>query len=237
LKLFFHFIIVKNISSNLNGFINRSIGFQLLDGDSRSFDVKQRDFKDNLRTMFQIFSKDKIFKTNRILTSKKVFVGRNSFYNENFKVLGDQFVRIGSFCSFGRNVTVITVNHDYNFTSSQGYLYRKYFNSPHPGEAMVHPTKVRTRGPVEIGDDVWIGDNVIITSGVQIGPGACVAAGSVITKNVNPYEIVGGVPARHIKYRFDSAVISKMLASKWWEWSDKKIKESYKFFYRNWNSF
>lgn len=68
-----------------------------------------------------------------------------------------------------------------------------------------------TKGPIIVGDDVWIGNNAIILSGVTIGQGAVIAAGSVVTKDVLPYSIVGGNPARHIKYRFDEVVCKRLL--------------------------
>lgn len=77
--------------------------------------------------------------------------------------------------------------------------------------------------PAEIGNDVWIGQNAVIMDGVKIGDGAIVAAGAVVTKDVAPYAIVGGVPAKLIKYRFDEATIKDLLRLKWWELSDKEI--------------
>lgn len=70
---------------------------------------------------------------------------------------------------------------------------------------------------IGIGNDVWIGANVIILDGIEIGDGAVVAAGSVITKSVPPYAIVGGVPAKIIRYRFEKDKIEKLLILKWWD--------------------
>ena len=67
--------------------------------------------------------------------------------------------------------------------------------------------------------------------GVKIGDGAVVAAGSVVTADVTPYSIVGGIPARHIKYRFSAETVKKLLKIQWWNWSDKKIKENVHLFY------
>lgn len=84
---------------------------------------------------------------------------------------------------------------------------------------------------VYIGNDVWIAANVMIMPGVSIGDGAVVAAGSVVTKNVEPYSVVGGVPARFIKYRFEKKVIEQLTMIKWWNWSHKKILENAEYMY------
>jgi len=68
----------------------------------------------------------------------------------------------------------------------------------------------------KIGHDVWIGANAVIMRGVKIGNGAVIAAGAIVNKDVEPYSIVGGVPARHLKYRFDKETIERLLKSEWW---------------------
>ncbi len=77
---------------------------------------------------------------------------------------------------------------------------------------------------MNIGNDVWIGDNVCIKNGITIGDGAVVAMGAVVTKNVPPYAIVGGVPARIIKYRFSEDVIKQLIDLKWWNLPPNLIK-------------
>ena len=82
----------------------------------------------------------------------------------------------------------------------------------------------KTNGDIIIGNDVWIGDNVTIISGVIIGDGSIIATNSHVTSNVKPYSIVGGNPAKLIKYRFDDEIIQKLLEIKWWDWDTEKIK-------------
>lgn len=86
--------------------------------------------------------------------------------------------------------------------------------------------------PIEIGNDVWIGANVIILPGVRIADGAIIAAGAVVTKDVAPYTIFGGVPAKLIKKRFTDEQIERMLKIAWWNWSHKQIEKNIELFYQ-----
>ena len=86
-----------------------------------------------------------------------------------------------------------------------------------------------------IGNDVWIGTNVLIKSGVTVGTGAVVGAGAVVTKDVPPYAVVCGVPAKVIKYRFPEEVCAKLLASEWWNMSDEDLKAAAHSFQRRVN--
>ncbi len=77
---------------------------------------------------------------------------------------------------------------------------------------------------VDIGNDVWIGRGATIMPGVSVGHGAIIGTGAVVTRDVQPYAVVGGVPARLIRYRFPAETIAKLLAIRWWDWDDEKIK-------------
>ena len=84
---------------------------------------------------------------------------------------------------------------------------------------------------VHIGNDVWIGSNVIVVDGVTIGDGAIIAAGAVVTKDVPPYAIFGGIPAKLIRYRFDEQKIDFMLKFKWWDKEEKWLRKNVKDFH------
>jgi len=84
-------------------------------------------------------------------------------------------------------------------------------------------TKIPRKKDISIGNDVWIGDHVTIMGGITIGDGAIIANNSHVVKNVEPYSIVGGNPARLIKYRFTEEQINKLLTIRWWFWDDQKI--------------
>ncbi len=82
-----------------------------------------------------------------------------------------------------------------------------------------------TTKKVIIGNDVWIGEGVYIKEGVKIGDGAIIGAHSVVTKDVGPYSVVAGTPARHIRHRFDDDIIEKLEVIKWWDWPDEKVAQ------------
>jgi virginiamycin A acetyltransferase len=80
-----------------------------------------------------------------------------------------------------------------------------------------------TRGPIDIGHDVWIGSGAMILSGVSIGHGAVIAARAVVTKHVRPYAIVAGNPAREIRRRFDDSTVDKLVSTAWWDWPRDRV--------------
>jgi len=88
-----------------------------------------------------------------------------------------------------------------------------------------------SRGDISIGSDVWIGSNVIILSGVTIGDGAVIGAGAVVTKDIPPYAVAAGVPAKVIKSRFSDEDITLLLSARWWDWDFEKIKRRLPMFY------
>lgn len=132
--------------------------------------------------------------------------------NESYKVI------IGKYCSIANNVTIFTGgNHEGSWIST--YPFRIMFNL----EKAYLDGQPSSKGNVIIGNDVWIGEGATILSGIEIGNGAIIAANSVVVKNVEPYSIVGGNPAKKIRYRFSENQIKSLLNIEWWNWSEEKI--------------
>lgn len=149
--------------------------------------------------------------------------GRHSYGTAQVFTWGEgACLTVGNFCSIAKGVKVfLGGNHrtDWVTTYPFGHINQNIFNS---FNGAGHPS---TNGDVVIGSDVWIGANATIMSGVTIGDGAVIANNSHVVKNVEPYSIVGGNPAMHIKYRFARDQINKLLEIKWWDWDDDKINQ------------
>ncbi len=127
-------------------------------------------------------------------------------------------LRMGKFCSLSKNVTIfLGGEHRTDWVTT--YPFSALFEEA--AHIKGHPA---TKGDVIVGNDVWIGFGVTILSGVTIGDGAAIAARSVVTSSVKPYEIVGGNPAKHIKFRFNEETIAKLLEIRWWDWDLDTIK-------------
>jgi len=131
-------------------------------------------------------------------------------------------LKVGNFCSIAGNVKIyLGGNHrtDWVTTYPFGHIHTNIFTK---FNGVGHPS---TKGDVIIGNDVWIGDNVTIMSGVTIGDGVVIANNSHVVKNVEPYSLIGGNPAKIIKYRFTPEQIEKLLEIKWWYWDEEKINK------------
>ena len=132
-------------------------------------------------------------------------------------------LQIGNFCSIANNINVyLGGNHrkDWVTTFPFGHIHREIFNK---FDGTGHPA---SNGGITIGNDVWIGENVVIMSGVNIGDGSIVANNSHVVKDCEPYSIIGGNPAKLIKYRFTPSQIEKLLKIQWWFWDDAKINDN-----------
>ena len=152
-----------------------------------------------------------------------VTLGRHTYGVSRKKVLGASDatpLTIGAFCSVAGNVSFECSGGSHvPWAATTFPIHSRMMDSTDPNAHGGKPVGIT------IANDVWIGRHAMIMPGVHIADGAIVAAGAVVTKDVPPYAIVGGVPARLIRYRFSSDVIAKLLAIRWWEWSDEKIKQ------------
>lgn len=153
-------------------------------------------------------------------------VGSYTYGHDGIKIIhGNEgkTLRIGKFCSIAEGVTVfLGANHRVDWFTTFPFGHYKENEFPKVKKEHGHPS---TKGDIIIGNDVWIATNVTIMSGVKIGDGAVIAACSVLTKDVPPYTIVGGNPAKQIRKRFSDEVINKLLELKWWDKPESEINE------------
>ena len=133
---------------------------------------------------------------------------------------------VGNYCSIGDNSKFyLGGNHRYDWVTTYPfhikYLHNNIFDSLE-NEIDGYPL---SNGDIVIGNDVWFGENVTVMSGVKIGDGAVIGTNSTVVKHVEPYSIVGGHPAKHIKYRFSPETIEKLLDIQWWNFDDEYIND------------
>ena len=167
-----------------------------------------------------ILGKDSSFEGNNRIGSSSRFhgsMGFGSYIGSNCEIDG----KIGRFCSIAGNVHVVIGNHPTNtFVSTHPAFFstKKQAGFSFTNQQLFHESVYADdqNHQVLIGSDVWIGFGATILSGISIGDGAVIAAGSVVTKDVPPYAISGGVPAKIIRYRFEPDTIQFLLSDKWW---------------------
>lgn len=149
--------------------------------------------------------------------ARSVSFGAYSYMNSGFV---RTYTVIGRFCSIGRNVTLGSGIHDPDVLSTSPFFMKN--SKPSPMKWANKEKKIR----VLIGNDVWIGDNAYVMSGVTVGNGAVIAAGACVTKDVPPYSIVAGIPARHLKWRFPLEIIERLENLRWFELSFEYLKNA-----------
>jgi len=162
----------------------------------------------------------------------RIKVGRQTYGLSAQSVLlfrDDDKVEIGSYCSIAWGVTVVA-SGEHNYRGVANYPFDARWGGDHHRDTY-------SKGPVRIGNDVWIGARATILSGVTVGDGAVIAAGAVVVADVPPYAIVGGVPAKLIKYRFPPDIVNRLLDVQWWNWTDEVIKARLPMLYSDVNTF
>ena len=133
--------------------------------------------------------------------------------------------KIGAFCSIASGVKIGQMNHPTQFVTINPFIYYK-------DRGIISADKdIDVKIGCIIEDDVWIGNNAVVLPGVTVGRGAVIAAGCVVTKNVPPYAIWGGVPGRLIKWRFDESIREKLISIDWPLWDDARLKKAIPYFY------
>jgi acetyltransferase-like isoleucine patch superfamily enzyme len=160
-------------------------------------------------------------------------IGAFTYLNPRVEITNS---RLGRFCSIAPEVIINPGAHPTDWLSTHPFTcdpsgvsagmsnVPEYHQLAHSEPARSH--NENRRAGTDIGHDIWIGHRAIIMGGLKIGTGAVVAAGAVVTHDVEPYSIVGGIPARHIKYRFTKAMIDRLLASEWWEYDLSLLGQS-----------
>lgn len=189
----------------------------------------------NKNKKFPLENYDRLCFLKNVVKNPNIIIGDYTYYDDfdnvenfeknvkyHFDFVDDKLI-IGKFCMIASDVKFIMngANHLTNALST--YPFAVFENGwENAMDGKVYPKK----GNTIIGNDVWIGYNATIMSGVTIGDGAIIATNSAVTKDVEPYTIVGGNPAKEIRKRFSKDVISKLLELKWWNWEIEKITKN-----------
>lgn len=173
------------------------------------------------------------------ITSPNIFVGDDTIYNDfvhdprefeknnvlyHYPINGD-CLRIGKFCSIACGAKFLFTSANHTMRSLSTYTFPLFFEAWGLDKKNVTDAW-DNRGDIVIGNDVWIGYEAVILSGVTVGDGAIIGARAVVTKDVPPYTIVGGVPAKPIRKRYDEEKIAALLRLRWWDWSAERIRRS-----------
>jgi len=166
----------------------------------------------NIKSTFEGYNK---------IGKKSIFcgeMGRFSYIGHESQIIG----KVGRFCSIGNQVHTVTGTHPINYLSTHPSFFSLKKQS---GYTFVEEQRFEenryadksSRFSIVIGNDVWIGSRALLIAGIKIGNGAIILANAVVTKDVPAYSIVGGVPAKVVKYRFNEDVIDALLTSNWWD--------------------
>jgi virginiamycin A acetyltransferase len=172
-----------------------------------------------------------------VITRDNIEVGDYTIYNDYYNdprdfeknnvlyqyLVNNDKLTIGKFCSIACKAKFLMTSGNHTLKSLSTYTFPIFYDEW--GLDVNHITDAwDNKGDIVIGNDVWIGYDAIIMSGVKIGDGAIIGTRAIVTNEVPPYTIVGGIPAKVIKKRFSDDIILKLLKIKWWDWPDEKIQ-------------
>lgn len=174
-----------------------------------------------------------------IIANDRIQVGDYTMYNDfvhdprdfeknnvlyHYPINNDR-LKIGKFCSIACGAKFLFTSANHTTRSLSTYPFPIFFEEW--GLDVKNITRAwNNKGDIVVGNDVWIGFEAVILSGVTIGDGAVIGTRAVVTKDVPPYTIVGGVPAKPIRKRFSDEIISELLKLQWWNWSESRIKQN-----------
>ena len=175
---------------------------------------------------------------NAVIKDPQIKVGDYTIYNDfvadpllfeknnvlyHYPIHREELI-IGKFCSIACGTKFLFNCANHTLKSLSTYTFPLFYEEWELEKSNI-TTAWDNKGDIVIGNDVWIGYEAVIMAGVHIGDGAIIAARAVVTKDVPPYTIVGGTPAKEIRKRFDAEVIEQLLIQKWWDWSTDKIHQ------------
>ncbi len=176
---------------------------------------------------------------NTVINNPNIIIGDYTIYNDfvnpptqfeknnvlyHYPINNDRLI-VGKFCSIACGAKFIFNCANHTLKSLSTYTFPLFYDEWDLDKSNI-TSAWDNKGDIVIGNDVWIGYDAVIMSGVHIGDGAIIAARAVVTKDIPPYTIVGGVPAKQIRMRFDEDIVNNLLELQWWNWPVEKIKES-----------
>jgi len=174
------------------------------------------------KKLYKIYNLDKsVFFGGNVYLSNRIGIGKYTYISNNVYINN---CLIGKFCSIASNCAIGLDDHNYKVVSNHYFLYKAKYK-------FIKNDLKHSDNITNIGNDVWIGFGAFIKAGVKIGDGSIIGANAVVTKDIPPYAIVGGVPAKIIKYRFPKDIIAKLKRIAWWDWDEKTIKNRINDFY------
>lgn len=185
---------------------------------------------------FPLNAQHRVCYLKNIIKNPSIVVGNYTYYDDpdspenfeknvlyHFDFIGDKLI-IGKFCAIATGVKFIMNGANHQLDSFTTYPFGIFGNGWEAGMASLQ--NIPQKGNTTIGNDVWIGYEATIMPGINIGDGAIIASKSIVTKDVSPYTIVGGNPAKIIRQRFSDDVIKFLIKLKWWDWEIEKITQN-----------